>query len=106
MTSSPKLANTKNTPVINMSQPKSETHGPLSQELQTAIDAAYAGAQKVLHYYHEGIKAELKADKTVLTAADLESEAVIIATIRQSFPEASFLAEESGGDKRESTMWI
>lgn len=78
----------------------------LSPELQTAITAAKTGAAKVLHYYHEGIKAELKADKTVLTAADHESEEAIISTIRERFPDASFLAEESGGALNEQTQWI
>lgn len=79
---------------------------PRSPELETAIRAAKAGAEKVQHYYHEGIKAETKADKTILTIADSESEQIIIDTITKDFPGATFLAEERGGDMSQDTMWI
>lgn len=101
-----KSATTKNTPDSKMKQQEIEMQEPQSKVLRTAINAAKAGAEKVLHYYYEGIQAELKADKTVLTAADHESEQVIIDEILKTFPDAVFLAEERGGEKTQETMWI
>lgn len=77
-----------------------------SHELRVAIDAARAGAQKALEYYNQNIETTLKADKTVLTQADLESEKVIKETILREFPDAQFLAEEGGGQIHEDAFWI
>ena len=77
-----------------------------SQELSTAIKAAKAGAAKALEYYDLGIETKFKADKTIVTEADLASEKIIIETIQKEFPDAKFLAEESGGQIHDDSFWI
>lgn len=77
-----------------------------SHELRLAIEAAKAGAQEALKYYDKGIETTFKADKTVVTEADVASEKVIIDRIKKDFPNAHFLAEESGGEVRSDSFWI
>jgi histidinol-phosphatase len=48
-----------------------------------------------------------KADRSPVTAADRESEAAILATIREAFPEHAILAEESGESAgRVPARWV
>ena len=77
-----------------------------SQELQIAIRAARAGSKIALKYFQTKLDVKTKADKSFVTNADLETEKEIIKTIIHTYPDAKFLAEESGGDTKENDFWI
>ncbi len=62
----------------------------------TAIRAAYKAGEVLQKYFGHLEKVEKKGDIDLLTIADLESEKAVIATIKERFPDHSFLAEESG----------
>jgi fructose-1,6-bisphosphatase/inositol monophosphatase family enzyme len=77
-----------------------------SQELQTAINAAKTGGKIALKYFQTNIEIKTKKDSSFVTIADVESEKAIIKEICKSYPNAKFLAEESGGDSNEKDFWI
>jgi histidinol-phosphatase len=77
-----------------------------SNTLQIAIDAVKIGASVALSYFDTNIKAELKADETIITIADTKTEDTIKAFIRSKDPGARFVAEESGGDPKEPAFWV
>jgi len=77
-----------------------------SDELQTAINAAKAGGKVALKYFQTKLDVRTKADDSFVTNADVASEKEIIKYITQTYPNAKFLAEESGGDKKENDFWI
>ena len=68
----------------------------LSLELQTAIDAAKAGAEVAIKYYkgEKDLRVQFKADTSILTIADSASEKAIKGAILSLFPNAKFIAEE------------
>lgn len=76
--------------------------------LEVAIEAAKE-AGKVLANYFEmtGLERELKDDKSFVTKADRESEAIIVERIRRAFPDHGILGEE-GADVNPGAeyMWI
>jgi len=84
-----------------------------SQELQTALDAAQAGAAVVSKHFADlasaGIenKTQDREYQGIVTQADVESENAIVASIQKSFPKHVFLAEEehSGANDAEH-LWI
>lgn len=78
----------------------------MSEELKTAIAAAKKGAEKALEYFNTSLKVEFKEDKSPITIADKETEEVIKSFITAKYPDAAFLAEESGGSRKEKIMWI
>lgn len=78
----------------------------MSDKLQTAILAAKAGAQEALKYFNKNPQITIKPDNTPVTEGDENSEAAIIKTIKEKFPDAKFLGEESGGDKNEKELWV
>lgn len=77
-----------------------------SSKLQTAIDAAKKGANEALRYFDKNIEVVFKDDNTPVTIADRKSEETIKNYILSKFPDAKFLAEESGGEVSESGTWI
>ncbi|MEM1245472.1 MAG: inositol monophosphatase family protein [Acidobacteriota bacterium] len=70
--------------------------------LRVAVDAALAGAQVAKGYFSAhgaeaaGVRIENKSRNDLVSIADRESEAAIIATIRAEFPDHLIVAEESG----------
>jgi histidinol-phosphatase len=80
-------------------------------DLPKAMDAARraveaASAASLVHF-RRGVRVEVKPDRTPVTAADRESEAAILAIVREAFPSHGFLGEETGehgGDG--DTRWI
>jgi histidinol-phosphatase len=68
----------------------------IERAMETARRAAEAAAQASLRHWRTGVAVDLKPDHTPVTAADRESEAAILAVIRQAFPDHAVLAEESG----------
>ena len=69
------------------------------QFLETAISAARAGSEVLLHYMG---KAEVSfkegSTQNLVTQADVEAEAAIVDLIRRQFPTHAILGEEGGGD--------
>lgn len=78
----------------------------MSDKLQIAILAAKTGAQEALKYFNKNPQVTIKPDNTPVTQADKNSEAAIIKTIKDKFPDAKFLGEESGGDRNEKELWV
>ena len=79
----------------------------LERAMKVAKDAVEAAARAALPHWERGVAVEKKADRTPVTVADRESEAVIMETIRKTFPDHAFLTEESGahqGDPKQ--RWI
>ncbi len=71
-------------------------HSPF---LRTAIEAAKAGEAVIRHYYQRNIDVTIKADRTPVTVADVETERAIKQVIQAAFPEHGFFGEETGRDK-------
>lgn len=77
--------------------------------LAIAIDAARAGGEILLRLYGgSDLGAEEKAKNDLVSRADRESEAAIVARIRSAFPGHSILAEEGGrlAGERDGLEWI
>jgi histidinol-phosphatase len=68
-------------------------HSPF---LQAALDAATAAAQVIRRFYQRNAAVTIKADKTPVTEADVESEKAIRAIISERFPAHGFYGEETG----------
>jgi len=80
------------------------THSPL---LQTALDAAEAGAQVIRRYYQSNLAVQTKADKTPVTAADVETEQAIRKLIGQRYPDHGFYGEETGQSALDAEyLWL
>lgn len=81
-----------------------------SQHLQTAIDAAHAGARVALDYYSrekDELRITHKEDHSILTVADGQSEQTIKDHILSVFPESVFIAEESENSiGNQKNVWI
>ncbi len=69
---------------------------PHSDFLQTALDAARAADEVVRHYYQRNLRITIKADKSPVTEADVETEKTIRAILAQRFPTHGFHGEETG----------
>ncbi len=78
-----------------------------SEFLKVAIEAAKKAEEVIMHYYSDSIRVTLKPDQSPVTVADVESEKVIIETIRAALPDHGFLGEESGNENVDSEyVWI
>lgn len=77
-----------------------------SLKLQTAIKAAQAGSKIALSYYGTDLEIKTKQDHSFVTTADIETEKEIKKLILDEYPDAKFLAEESGGSTNENDFWI
>ena len=69
---------------------------PHSPFLATALEAARAAADVVRHYYQSNVAVTIKADKTPVTEADVETEKAIRSILAARFPEHGFFGEETG----------
>jgi histidinol-phosphatase len=69
------------------------THSPF---LATALDAARAAADVIRRYYQQNLAITVKADKSPVTQADIETEQVIRKIIADRFPDHGFYGEETG----------
>lgn len=71
------------------------------------IAAAYRGGSVLRHFLGNISRIDKKGAIDLVTEADTGSEKVIIETIRQRFPDHSFLAEESGqSGANQDCIWI
>ncbi len=64
--------------------------------LDKAVEAARAAEAVIRHYYEGNVAVEMKADRTPVTVADVESEKAIHAVLEAAFPEHGFFGEETG----------
>ena len=69
---------------------------PHSDFLATALEAAHAAADVVRHYYQRNLEVTIKADKSPVTEADVETEKTIRAILAAKFPRHGFHGEETG----------
>ena len=83
--------------------------------LKIALLAAQAGAEIADRYFHDlasadiQVKQSAKGEQGPVTRADIESERAIVETIRQHFPDHTFLAEEEhAGEQAKDAehLWI
>lgn len=79
----------------------------LSPYLTTALDAAKAAAEVIRRYYQRNIEVRIKADKSPVTEADVETEKVIRGLIAARFPEHGFFGEETGQQALDAEyLWL
>ncbi|PIQ68900.1 MAG: inositol monophosphatase [Candidatus Taylorbacteria bacterium CG11_big_fil_rev_8_21_14_0_20_46_11] len=75
--------------------------------LSVAMEAAKKGGAVVSSYFETALSREVKEDKSFVTAADKESETVILAEIKKHFPNHGILSEESEEQKSASPyQWV
>jgi histidinol-phosphatase len=80
------------------------SHSPF---LRTAIEAAKAGEAVIKHYYQANIAIQIKADRTPVTIADVETEQAIRGVLEAAFPEHGFYGEETGKDRPDAEYtWL
>jgi len=75
--------------------------------LATALDAAHAAAEVIRRYYQRNLEVVIKADKSPVTAADIETEQVIRKLIGERFPAHGFYGEETGQSALDAEyLWL
>jgi len=79
-------------------------HSPF---LETALDAARAGAEVIRRYYQKNLTVAVKTDKSPVTQADIETEQVIRKLIGARFPAHGFYGEETGSSGVDNEyLWL
>jgi len=79
----------------------------MSDYLEVAKDAALKAGKVLMDYYGKDVTFEKKSDNTIVSQADLDSEKIILDTIRKNFPEHSIYSEEEGKtDNHSEYMWF
>ena len=79
----------------------------LSPFLSCALDAARAAAEVVRRYYQRNVQVTIKADKTPVTDADVETEKAIRQLIAARFPDHGFFGEETGRSALDAEyLWL
>lgn len=74
--------------------------------LEFAIELAHAAGDVLKHYMDRDKQVELKGRANLVTAADKESEALVIRKIQEKYPSHAVLAEESGASGVGAGKWI
>jgi histidinol-phosphatase len=75
--------------------------------LDTALDAARAAAEVIRRYYQRNLEVVIKADKSPVTQADVETEKVIRNIIGERFPSHGFYGEETGQSAMDAEyLWL
>jgi histidinol-phosphatase len=78
-----------------------------SAHLATALDAARAAAAIVRRYYQSNLAVTIKADKSPVTEADVETEQAIRSLIAARYPDHGFYGEETGSAALDAEyVWI
>lgn len=78
-----------------------------SKELQTALDAAQAAAEVIRRLYRQNLAVTLKADRSPVTQADVQSEEAIRAVLAARFPGYGFYGEETGQERMQAeSVWL
>ncbi len=80
---------------------------PQSPFLATALEAARAAADVVRHYYQSNLAITIKADKSPVTVADVETEKTIRSILEARYPDHGFYGEETGSNHLDAEyVWI
>jgi histidinol-phosphatase len=75
--------------------------------LSTALDAARAAAAVIKRYYQRNLDVTIKADKSPVTQADVETERVIREILSARFPQHGFFGEETGQSALDAEyLWL
>jgi histidinol-phosphatase len=75
--------------------------------LTTALDAARAAADVIKRYYQRNLDVTIKADKSPVTQADVETEQVIRSILSKQFPQHGFYGEETGQSALDAEyLWL
>jgi histidinol-phosphatase len=75
--------------------------------MDTARRAVEAASAAALAHFRRGVRVEVKPDRTPVTQADRDSEAAILAVVREAHPDHGFLGEETGAHAGSGrTRWI
>lgn len=78
-----------------------------SEHLHAALEAARAAAEIIRYYYAGSFAVEVKADRTPVTQADVESERAIRRCLEPRFPDHGFYGEETGSTQRDAEyLWL
>ena len=78
-----------------------------SKELKAALEAAQAAAIVLRSFYQKGIAVRTKADASPVTAADVQAEELIRATLGRHFPGYGFYGEEGGQHAMQAAnVWL
>ncbi|HSR89501.1 MAG TPA: inositol monophosphatase family protein [Candidatus Udaeobacter sp.] len=78
-----------------------------SKFLEVAIEAAKNAEKIIMKHYSNDLTWQTKPDFSPVSIADTEAEKVIIKTIKEYFPDHSFLGEEYGSDNISSKyQWV
>jgi 3'(2'), 5'-bisphosphate nucleotidase len=75
----------------------------LEHELEVALSLGAQGGAIAYQLQREGVETDAKADGSPVTVADQRLNALIVAGLRDAFPDDAILAEESGDDPRRGT---
>ncbi len=79
----------------------------LAKAMDAARRTAEAASAASLAHFRRGVRVERKPDRTPVTQADRDSEAAILAVVREAFPDHGFLGEETGAHAGSAeTRWI
>ena len=74
--------------------------------LALAVEAARAAGAVAMRYFESDLPIDTKPDRTPVTRADREAEALIRQMITAQHPDHRFLGEEMGGQAAAGTVWI
>jgi histidinol-phosphatase len=75
--------------------------------LTTALEAARAAADVIRRYYQRNAAVTIKADKSPVTQADVESERAIRSILSKQFPQHGFYGEETGQSALDAEyLWL
>lgn len=78
-----------------------------SPELQAALAAAQAAAEVIRRLYRQNLAVTLKADRSPVTQADVQSEEAIRAVLGGRFPGYGFYGEETGQERMQAeSVWL
>jgi 3'(2'), 5'-bisphosphate nucleotidase len=72
----------------------------LSRELDVAVSAALSAGRLALGYHGTGVEVEHKAGDEPVTRADREASELILARLREAFPDDVLISEEAADDPR------
>jgi len=79
----------------------------LAKAMEVARRAVEAASAASLAHFARGVAVERKPDRSPVTQADRDSEAAILAVVREAFPGHGFLGEETGAHAGSAeTRWI
>jgi len=93
--------------LIHLPDPAGLPVMPHSEFLDAALEAARAAAEVVRRYYKRNLRVAIKADKSPVTEADVETEKTIRGILHARFPSHGFCGEETGTNALDAEyLWL